>query len=96
MGMVVRFVLKTGEVAWISDEDADLARLAWQRSTHGHLKRNMRHRQGRRSNQELARTIMERLLMRPLATSDTVEHVDGDLLNNTRENLRLLGKSALR
>jgi hypothetical protein len=96
MGMVVRFVLKTGEVAWISDEDADLARLAWQRSTHGHLKRNLRHGKGLRSNQELTRTIMERLLARPLTPADIVEHVDGNLLNNRRENLRLLGKSALR
>jgi hypothetical protein len=35
--MMVSFSLTTGEMAWISDEDADLARLSWQRSTHGHL-----------------------------------------------------------
>ncbi len=79
-----------------SDEDADLARLSWQRSTHGHLKRNLRHGKGQRTNQDLARTIMERLLARALTPADSVEHVDGDLLNNRRENLRLLGKSALR
>jgi len=39
---------------------------------------------------------MERLLARPLTAADIVEHVDGDLLNNRREKLRLLGKSALR
>jgi hypothetical protein len=94
--MVVPFSLTTGEMAWVSDEDADLTRLSWQRSTHGHLQRNLRHGKGRRSNQELARTIMERLLARPLSPADIVEHVDGDLLNNQRENLRLLGKSALR
>jgi hypothetical protein len=60
----VRISLTTGEVAWVSDEDADLARLSWQLSTHGHLKRNIRHGKGLRSNQELARTIMERLLAR--------------------------------
>ncbi len=94
--MVVSFSLTTGEVAWISDEDADLTRRSWQRSTHGHLQCNLRHGKGRRSNQDLARTIMERLLARPLTPADIVEHVDGDLLNNRRENLRLLGKSALR
>jgi hypothetical protein len=94
--VVVRIFLTTGEVAWVSDEDADLARLSWQRSAHGHLQRNLRHGKGRRSNRDLARTIMERLLARPLTPADIVEHVDGDLLNNRRENLRLLGKSALR
>jgi hypothetical protein len=94
--VVVSFPLTPGEVAWISDEDADLARLSWQRSTHGHLQRNLRSGFGLRSNQDLARTIIERLLARSLTAADIVEHVDGDLLNNTRENLRLLGKSALR
>src|SRR5215467_9755063 len=94
--VVVSFPLTTGEVAWISEEDADLTRLSWQRSTHGHLQRNLRHGKGVRTNQDLARTIMERLLARPLTAADIVEHVDGDLLNNRRENLRLLGKSALR
>ena len=94
--MVVHFSLTTGEMAWISDEDADLARLSWQRSTHGHLQRNLRHGKGVRTNQDLARTIMERLLARSLTPTDIVEHIDGDLLNNRRENLRLLGKSALR
>lgn len=89
--VVVLVALTTGEVAWLSDEDADLARLSWQRSTHGHLKRNLRYGQGKRTNQELARIIMERLLARPLTPADIVEHVDGDLLNNRRENLRLLG-----
>jgi len=93
---MISFPVTTGEVAWISDEDADLARLTWRRSTHGHLQRHVRHGKGLRSNQDLARTIMERLLARPLTAADIVEHVDGDLLNNRRENLRLLGKSALR
>ncbi len=94
--MVIPISLTTGEVAWVSDEDADLARLSWQRSTHGHLQRNLRHGQGKRSNQDLARTIIKRLLARPLTSADIVEHVDGNFLNNTRKNLRLLGKSALR
>src|SRR5215467_1671679 len=94
--VVISFPLTTGEVARISDEDADLARLTWRRSTHGHLQRHVRHGKGLRTNQDLARTIMERFLVRPLTASDIVEHVDGDLLNNRRENLRLLGKSALR
>lgn len=37
----------------------------------------------------LHRLVMERTLGRRLSISEKVHHVDGDLLNNTRENLKL-------
>ncbi len=53
--------------------------------------------QGKRINQVLARVVMERILCpQVLTSSDIVLHQDGNLLNITRENLRLVEKSLLR
>ena len=80
--------LTQGFAARVDDCDADLAARRWhvlKTGGGGHYARNKH--LGRTIL--LHRVIMGRVLNRPLAPGEEVDHIDGDGLNNSRVNLRL-------
>lgn len=53
-----------------------------------------RDKNGRMSYQPLHRYVMEQKLGRPLTDSEVVHHINGDVLDNTPENLELFASNA--
>src|SRR5258708_2461238 len=90
--MSVEIPLTQGKVAIISDEDADLAEYKWccfrmTSNDHNYYYAQTRIR-GEAKPRHLHRVILERILGHPPTRKETVEHLDGNRLNNQRENLR--------
>lgn len=90
--MTVIIQLTRGQETVISDEDADLAGLKWSasfRDRYGSGGKYIAQRKGKGQMIPLHRVVLTRMIGRELAKGEFVDHVDGDPLNNTRENLRL-------
>jgi hypothetical protein len=93
---VVQIPLSKGYTTTIDECDSDLSAINWAvRICRSGLKHAFRHRrqQGKRLTVYLHRVIMGRVLGRDLDSSEIVDHVDGNGLNNTRANLRLASHS---
>jgi hypothetical protein len=74
--------LTNGKVALVSDEDYEwLSKYKW-RYHNGYAARTVRTKSGKRTTVLMHREIMN-------ATNQEVDHIDGNKLNNTRENLRI-------
>lgn len=69
-------------VVVVDEEDADLSTFRWHRSGSYASGRTGRRKIG------MHRLIVERVTGRPLRQGETVDHIDGDPLNNRRGNLR--------
>ena len=78
----------------LSKEDEALTRLNWNVlvGRNGHV---YAHRSSGGKKLYLGRSIMERILERPLERGESVLHVDGDTTNKTRGNLALKVSKAL-
>lgn len=89
--MTVQIQLTRGYVATVDDEDSDLAEFCWSAYTQKsrHKIYAMRAYQGEIRQSYMHRTILERILDRPLLTTELCDHQDGYGLNNTRSNLRI-------
>lgn len=82
--MTVQIVLSKGEIALVSDEDADLAKLKWFRHTEGYAVRKPS-----TGTVRMHRLILTRMLGRELEKSEDTDHIDHNRLNNQRDNRRV-------
>ncbi len=85
--MTITICLTKGYVSTIDDVDAELAQLKWHvRITDGvcYAKRSLNP-----GNDHLHRKVLERMIGRPLEKHEQADHINGDGLDNRRENLRL-------
>lgn len=85
-------------IALISDEDADLAKLNWKASMSPSkilyaIRQVAAQNERKQTNLRLHRIIMERVLGRELVQDEDIDHVNGNGLDNRRENLRLATRS---
>lgn len=93
----IQIPLTRGHTAIISSVDVDLTQLKWCSVIHPdsltvYAQRAIKI-NGKRGTQVIHRVIMERILGRPLAKNELVDHEDRNGLNNRRENLRLATRS---
>lgn len=80
--------LPCGRFAVVDDEDyAGLARHRWYVAKTGYVVRS-EHISGSKRNRISRKHLMHRVVLNALP-NEMVDHVDGDRLNNSRENLRL-------
>jgi len=89
--------LTQDQTAVVDDSDADLALLRWFAvfapskvvGRQYYAVRNIRLPNGKQRKQHLHRVVLGRVLGRELTRSESVDHKNGDGLDNTRANLRL-------
>lgn len=72
----------SGWLCYLSDEDSDLLNRKWFRNSHGYAI-------AERTLTAMHRQIMERMIGREIAANECVDHINGDTLDNRRDNLRL-------
>lgn len=83
--MPVEIELKTGGITIVSDEDASLASYDWFQNSRGYVISA----EPFRGMARLHREIMARMVEHDLTPWMQIDHIDGDPLNNQRDNLRL-------
>lgn len=89
--MTIEIELTQGYVALVDPIDADLADFVWYPLTsrgRTYARRNV-YVDGKQKQELLHRTVLARLINRPLLVSEEVDHIDNDSLNNRRSNLRV-------
>ncbi len=79
--------LSNGETTIVSGIDRDLYAHKWQ-TANGYASRPIK-----RKSHYMHRIIMERMIDRPLEKSEYVDHIDRNILNNQRTNLRIASPS---
>lgn len=87
----IEIPLTKGHVAIVDEQDADLAQFKWYVAMMNDLhyaERYAPEADGRKIV-SMHRTILERIISRPLVKGEVCDHIDGNVLNNRRSNLRL-------
>ena len=88
---MIKIPLTMDKIAIIDEADADLSKLKWHAHDNGRIwyARRTIHEGYQQRNVRMHRTIMEKILGRPLTRSETVDHLNNDGLDNRRSNLRV-------
>lgn len=84
---VINIPITQGYVAIVDSVDADLADLNWQAVLK--LRNRYAIHSSRKGTFYLHRVILSRMMGRDLTRMEQCDHIDGDGLNNRRENLRI-------
>lgn len=86
----IKIPLSQEKFTIISAIDADLAQRKWYAALYGKF---YAVREDQKRTTKMHRLIMERILGRPLAKNEIVDHIDNDSLNNRRDNLRIANQA---
>lgn len=87
---IAEIILAKGQIAIVDLIDSDLSQFKWFSAKSGNYVVRSRYFGDRKAVPErMHRVIMSRMLHRELLPKEQVDHVDGNPLNNRRENLRL-------
>lgn len=78
--------------AIVDDIDSDLSLINWSAHNQGYAQRSVTV-EDKATTVLMHRIIMERILGRPLVRGEVVDHIDHDVRNNVRTNLRLADQS---
>ncbi len=85
--MTKRLIFPSGHYALVDDADyAHLRQFRWHRSTNGYAMGSVK-RSGQRQKVYMHRYLMD------AQPGDIVDHIDGNKLNNTRANLRIVSNA---
>lgn len=87
----VQISLTHNNIALIDQTDSDLAKYKWH-SHDGYARRWI----GKKPNRKqisLHRVILQRMIKRPLDRDEYCDHINNDISDNRRENLRLCSKT---
>lgn len=85
--LVIKVPLSKGKETIIDSIDADLVALKWQYYK-GYAKRKSHRASPSPCCYRLHRLVLERKLDRPLQKGEVCDHINGDTLDNRRQNLR--------
>lgn len=88
-GGLVGILLTKGQMAIVDSADTELSQLNWQAHRQGYATRSVWSGARYIGTQMMHRVIMERVLGRPLEKGEEVDHINGDVHDNRRCNLRL-------
>lgn len=84
-GMIIP--ITKGQYVLVDPDDADLADLRWSLNGGRYARRRIE-KNGQVKHVSMHRIVLERKLGRPIPSDMVVDHINGDGLDNRRENLR--------
>lgn len=85
----IEIPLTRGLVAIVDAIDGDLAQLKWSANQSGYAQHGIAKGKYKRGIARMHRMILERMLGRSIITSEEVDHINSNRIDNRRSNLRL-------